>query len=106
PHNDGEALPHEASAVTDGNLPIPNSFPGSSTATFTGGTVPCLTPPTAASGFTITPFANGFVAQNFFFGGINFVGCPGASNPAFDPSSSLFVADFPNGTLSKLAAAG
>src|SRR5262249_54790824 len=104
--NVGETVIYSAVDVTDGNLPVPTAFPGSSTVNFTGGTVPCLTPPTAAAGFTITPFANGFVATNFFFGGINFIGCPGASNPAFDASGSVFVADFPNGNLYKLGAAG
>src|SRR5262249_13741496 len=33
-------------------------------------------------------------------------GCPGASNPAFDASGSVFVADFPNGNLYTLGAAG
>ena len=98
-----ETVTYTAVDVTDGNLPVP----GSASVTFTGGSVSCLpAPPTAAPGFTLTPFANGFVAQNFFFGNINFVGCPGVSNPAFDASGSMLVADFPTGDLYKLPATG
>jgi len=98
----GEVVPYTAVDVTDMNLPVP----GSANVTFTGAGVSCLTPPTAATGFAITPFATGFLAENFFFANINFVGCPGASNPAFDPSGNAFVADFVNGNLYKVGAGG
>jgi len=98
-----ETVPYTAVDVSDGNLPVP----GSAVVNFTGGSASCLpAPPTAASGFTLTPFANGFVAQNFFYANINFVGCPGVSNPAFDTTGSMFVADFPTGDLYKMPPSG
>jgi hypothetical protein len=94
--NVSETVTYTAVDVSDGNLPVP----GSASVTFTGGSASCIPAlPAAASGFTLTPFATGFLAQNFFFGNINFVGCPGASNPAFDAAGSVFVSDFPNGNL-------
>jgi kumamolisin len=98
-----ETVTYTAVDVSDGNLPVP----GSATVNFTGGIASCLpAPPTAANGFTLTPFANGFVAQNFFYANINFVGCPGVSNPAFDTTGSMFVADFPTGDLYKMPPTG
>jgi hypothetical protein len=101
--NVSETVTYTAVDVSDANLPVP----GSASVTFTGGATSCIpTPPTAANGFTLTPFANGFVARNFFFGNINFVGCPGAANPAFSASGDVFVADFPTGDLYKFGANG
>jgi kumamolisin len=101
--NVSETVTYMAVDLTDGNLPVP----GSSSVTFTGGSTSCLPPPpTAANGFTLTPFVNGFLAQNFFFGGISFTGCPGASNPVFDHSGSVLVTDFPTGDLYEVGATG
>jgi hypothetical protein len=101
--NVSETVTYTAVDVTDGDLPVP----GSAIVNFTGGGTSCIpSPPTAANGFTLTPFANGFVARNFFFGNINFVGCPGAANPAFSASGDVFVADFPTGDLYKFGANG
>jgi kumamolisin len=91
-----ETVVYTAVDVTDGNLPIP----GSATVNFTGGSTSCVgAAPVAASGFSIAPWATGFFAQNFFFGDVNWGGCPGASNPTFTPSGVAFVADFRTGDL-------
>ncbi|TMH57764.1 MAG: hypothetical protein E6H55_15020, partial [Betaproteobacteria bacterium] len=59
--NVGETVIYTAVDVTDGNLPVPGSAP----VTYTGAGSSCVTsPPTAAAGFALTPFANGFAAQN------------------------------------------
>jgi hypothetical protein len=101
--NVAEAVTYAAIDVTDGNL----ALPGSATVTFTGGGSSCVgAPPTAANGFALTPFATGFFAQNFFFGNVNWGGCPGASNPTFAPSGAVYVADFPSGDLYKFTVAG
>lgn len=99
----GETVTYTALDATDGDLPVP----GSASVTFTGGSVSCLSGgPVAAPGYALTSFATGFVAKNFFFGNINFTGCPGATNPAFDTSGNVYVADFPNGDLYRFAATG
>ena len=98
-----ETVTYTAVDESDGELPIP----GSPSVQFTGGAISCLpAPPTPATGFTLTPFANGFLAQNFFFGGISFTGCPGASNPVFDTTGSVLVSDFPTGDFYKFGASG
>jgi hypothetical protein len=77
--------------------------------TFFGGGGSCvsnLTPPTGANGNIVTPFATGFLAQNFLFGGINFIGCPGASNPVFSTSGPVLVADFVTGDLYRFGLGG
>jgi hypothetical protein len=91
-----ETVVYTAVDVTDDNMPVP----GSASVSFTGGSTSCVgAPPVAAAGFAITPWANGFVAQNFFFGNVNWGGCPGVSNPTFSPSGSVFAADFRTGDL-------
>ena len=101
--NVNEIVTYTAVDVTDGDLPIP----GSATVTFTGGSTSCVgAAPTPAAGYTITPWANGFVAQNFFFGNVNWGGCPGATNPTFSPSGPVFVADFRTGDLFKFGLGG
>ena len=98
-----ESVTYTALDVTDNNVPVP----GSATVDFTGGTTSCVgAPPTAGAGFTITPWATGFFAENFFYGGVNWGGCGGASNPTFDSSGGVFVADFPSGDLFKFGLAG
>ena len=101
--NVAETVNYTAVDVTDGNLPVP----GSASVTYTGAGSSCVTsPPTAAAGFTLTPFASGFMAQNFFYSGVSWGGCPGASNPAFDTASNVFVSDFFDGKLYKLQSSG
>jgi pro-kumamolisin-like protein/Big-like domain-containing protein len=101
--NVGETVTYTAVDVTDGNLPVPGSAP----VTYTGAGSSCVTsPPTAAAGFALTPFANGFAAQNFFFSNVNWGGCPGASNPAFNSAGDVYVSDFFNGKLYQLGPSG
>ena len=99
-----ETVTYSATDVTDGDLAVP----GSAIVTFSGSAnTSCVaTPPTAATGFAITPFATGFAARNFFFGNVNWGGCPGASNPTFLTNGSVYVANFPDGTLFKLGPQG
>lgn len=98
-----ETVVYTAVDVTDGDLPVP----GSATVDFTGTPTSCVVaPPAAANGFALTSFANGFAARNFFFGNVNWGGCPGASNPAFDTAGSVFVADFPDGVLFRMGIQG
>ena len=97
-----ETVVYTAVDVTD-SLPIP----GSASVTYTGGSTSCVgAPPAAGSGFSITPWATGFFAENFFYGGVNWGGCGGASNPMFDSSGGAFVADFPSGDFFKFTLAG
>lgn len=97
-----ETVVYTAEDETDG-LPVP----GSATVTFTGGTISCVaTPPTAAPGWAVMPFANGFLAQDFYYSGITFIYCPGASNPAFDDQSGAWVSDAPTGNLYRLPSTG
>ena len=98
-----EVVTYTAVDVTDDDVPVP----GSAVVTFTNSTgASCVVPPTKVAGYTLDPFANGFLAQNFFFGGVNWNGCPGASNPAFEPNGSVLVADFRSGDLFRLDAGG
>ena len=99
-----ETVTYTATDVSDGNLP----FPASGTVTFTGGPANgCGNGnPVAAPGFLITPYATGFVAQNFSYGNINNTGCPGAFGIAFDGSGNLYVADAPIGNIYKFPPGG
>ena len=91
-----EIVVYTAVDTSDGDLPVP----GSASVSFTGGTTSCVgAPPVAGSGFTIAPWATGFFAQSFFFGNVNWGGCPGASNPTFTPSGTALVTDFRTGDL-------
>lgn len=100
--NVAETVTYTAVDVTDGHLPVP----GSASVTFTGGSSSCAgTPVTAAPGFTVTPFATGFVAKNFFYSGVSFGGCAGAI-PTFDAAGNMLAADFSNGNLYKLSPSG
>src|SRR4029453_13081638 len=58
--------------------------------------------PLGQNGYTVTPFAPGFVARPLSFGGINFNGCPGVSTPAF-LGSDVFFSDW-TGYVIKLPA--
>jgi hypothetical protein len=99
-----ETVTYTAIDVTDGNLPVP----GSASVTFSGqASTSCVSgPPVAAAGFTLTPFSTGYFAQDFFFGNVNWGGCPGASNPAFNTDGSSLVADFRTGDVFELGPAG
>ncbi len=100
-----ETVTYTAIDVSDGSLPVP----GTAQVTFGGGSgsacAATLTPPAGLNGNLVTPWANGFVAENFNFGNVNWGGCPGASNPTFQAQSAL-VADFRNGQLFKFGLDG
>ena len=53
-------------------------------------------PPVGANGWTLAPYATGFFAEPFFFGNVNWGGCPGASFPAFIDDEAV-VANFRTG---------
>jgi kumamolisin len=99
-----ETVTYSAVDVTDGYLPVP----GSVDVEFVDATGTACTeePPTAAAGYSITPFATGFTAANFFFGGINFTGCQGVIGMAFDDSGNFYAADVVTGGLYKFGPAG
>jgi len=98
-----ESVTYSATDVTDNNIAVP----GSATVSFTGGSTSCVgAPPVAGAGFTISPWATGFFAQNFFFGNVNWGGCPGASNPTFESGGKAFVANFRTGDLFNLPLSG
>jgi hypothetical protein len=98
-----ETITFTAIDVTDGELPVP----GEAQVEFTGGVATCvnLAPPAAESGYAVTPFMTAFVAEDFFFGGINWGGCPGASYPAF-VGESTFVANARTGGLYRVGSQG
>ncbi len=97
-----EVVTFIATDVTDGDLPVP----GSAQVTWSGVATSCVGPaPQGQNGFSVTPFATGFVAQSFFLGGVNWGGCPGASIPAFR-GDDVFIADFPTGGLYRFGVAG
>jgi kumamolisin len=98
-----ETVTYTAVNVTDGDLPVP----GNATVNFSGSAnLSCVgNPPTAAAGYALTPFANGFFTQNLFFGNVNW-GCSGASNPTFNTTNSVYVANFATGDLFKFGLGG
>ncbi len=91
-----EVVTYTAVDVTDGNLPVP----GNAQITFENGTgTACgntVVLPVGQNGYVVNAFATGFLAQNFLYGNVNWGGCPGASNPAFQDESA-FIAQFPDG---------
>ena len=100
-----ETVTYSAVDVNDGDLPIP----GNPQVTFSNGSGSACGQtgaPTAGTGFVLTPFATGFNAGNFFFGGVNWNGCQGAQNPAFDRAGSAFIPDFKAGKLYRLDSTG
>jgi hypothetical protein len=84
-------------------LPVP----GSVAVDFTGqATASCVTSlPTAAPGFALTPWSNGYAAAAFNYSFIDF-GCAGASNPVFDAEGSAYVTSFTDGKMFRLPATG
>ncbi len=98
-----ETVTYSAMDITDGNLP----FPTTGTVTFTGGPATGCgnAAPPAAPGFQVTPYATGFIAQQVFFGDVNF-GCPGAYGMAFDKAGNLYVTYFPTGDIYKFPPGG
>jgi hypothetical protein len=99
-----ETVTYSAVDITDGNLP----FPSTGSVAFTGGPANGCgnSAPPAAPGFQVTPYATGFFAQNFFFGDVNFNGCPGAYGMAFDAAGDLFVTESPTGNIFKIPPGG
>lgn len=98
-----EVVTYTAVDVTDGDLPVP----GNAVVTYTNSTNLCgagAPAPVGQNGYTVTPFATGFVARPLSFGGINFGGCPGASTPGF-LDQDVFFSDWP-GDVIKLPATG
>jgi hypothetical protein len=82
--------------VTDGNLPVP----GAAVVDFVNpGSAPCAVVPVPAAGYTVSSFATGFTFGDFSFGGVNWGGCPGASNPTFDTNGNVLVANFRTGDI-------
>jgi len=102
--SNNETITYSAVDVTDGNLP----FPETGTVTFSKAPeAGCSNTQVAAPGFVATPYATGFVAQDFFYSDINFgSGCPGAWGMAFDSSGNLYVSDLPTGNLYKIPPGG
>jgi len=62
-------------------------------------------PPTMP-GFLVTPYATGFIAQNYTYGGLSFSGCPGAYGMAFDAAGNLYVSHSPTGNIYKFPPGG
>ncbi len=100
--SNNETITYSAVDVTDGNLP----FPATGMVTFSNSQTGCSNTLIAAPGFVATPYATGFQAQDFSFGGVNFGLCPGAWGVAFDPSGNLYVSDIENGNLYKFPPGG
>ena len=98
-----ETVTYTAIDVTDGDLDVP----GSAVVDFTGQpTSTCATTvPTAAPGFALTPWSNGYPAAAFGYSGISF-GCAGASNPVFAADGSAFVTSFTDGKVFHLPPTG
>ena len=99
-----ESVVYTALDVTDGNVPVP----GNATVNFGGqANSSCVgTPPTAATGYSLTSFSTGYLAEIFFFGNVNWGGCPGASDPAFTTDGSVLIANFRTGDLYRFGIGG
>ncbi|MGH7778985.1 MAG: protease pro-enzyme activation domain-containing protein [Candidatus Binataceae bacterium] len=99
-----ETVTYSAVDVTDGNLP----FPTTGTVSFVNGPANGCgnASPVAAPGFLVNTYANGVLAQNFFYGDVNFAGCPGAAGLAFDSSGNLYVSEASTGNIYKIPPGG
>ena len=99
-----ETVTYTAVDITDGNVP----FPTTGTVVFTGGPANGCgnSAPPAAPGFLVTPYATGFIAQNYNYGDIDFAGCPGAYGMAFDAAGNLYVSDSPTGNIYRFKPGG
>ncbi|MGH7813641.1 MAG: Ig-like domain-containing protein [Candidatus Binataceae bacterium] len=101
--SNNETITYSAVDVTDGNL----AFPETGMVTFDSAPEPgCSNTVVAAPGFVATPYASGFLAQNFSFGNINVGGCPGVYGMAFDSSGNFYAGDEVNGNLYKFPSTG
>ncbi len=99
-----ETVVYTAVDVTDGNLAVP----GSASVVYGGqGSFTCVsaTPPTAAAGYTLTPFSTGYINQNFFYGNVNW-GCRGVQNPAFTVDGAVLTTNFIDGAVYRLPMTG
>ncbi len=101
-----ETVTYSAADVSDGDLAIP----GMPQVTFGNGAGTACgnndTPPVAADGFVVTPFATGFAAGSLgVVGGVSLDFCAGASSPAFR-EGRVFITNFMNGDIFDLDAAG
>ncbi len=98
-----ETVTYSAVDATDGNLP----FPGTGTVSFTAGPANGCgnAAPPAAPGFQVTPYATGFIAESYSYGGINFT-CAGAYGLAFDKAGNLYVSYAPTGDIYKFPPGG
>ncbi len=97
-----EVVTYTAVVETDGDVPVP----GSAQVTYDGASTSCVgPPPVGVNGYAVTPFATGFAAEPFFYGNVNWGGCPGASAPAFR-GSDAFVASFRTGGLYRFGVEG
>ncbi len=87
---------------TDGDLPVP----GTAVVTFSGSAAgSCVSLPSAADNYTLTPYLNGFAAYAFFYGNVNW-GCRGVTDAAFDANGNAYVAHFQTGSLYKFGPDG
>ncbi len=98
-----ETITYSAVDITDGNLP----FPTTGTVDFTGGPANGCgnAAPPAAPGFLVTPYATGFITQNYSYGDIDF-SCGGAYGMAFDAAGNLYVSYGPTGDIYKFKPGG
>lgn len=101
-----QSVAFSATDVTDGNLPVP----GSATVTFEpGGSSPCSdAAPTAASGYSISPFVSGLAynAQQETFGSFTLLPCSGPGSPAFNSSGVAYVPDLISGQIYTFGSSG
>lgn len=99
-----ETVTYSAVDETDGNLP----FPETGTVQFVNGPENgCGNGnPVPAPGFLANTYVNGVLAENFFYGDIDFGGCPGVGGLAFDSSGNLYVSETSTGNIYKIPPGG
>jgi hypothetical protein len=97
-----ENIIYSAVDVTDNNLP----FPQTATASFNNSPAAGRAfTQTAAPGFILQPYATGFLAQSFQFGGIQTT-FGGPYGMAWDSSGNLYASDQADGNLYKFPPGG